>query len=215
MSKRLTEAFLKKIGDYMLVETGLSRADICIVFGNPHADHLAAHAAALYHQGYFKKLVVTGGVATDDGRLEAHRIRDVLVSKGVPEASILVEDRSTNTGENVKFSMEKIDRYIGLQNVGSVMAIGHIHAARRFLMTLQRHWPGVTKMFTTNNCFGVPKELWHTDPDFRRKVIAEYEKIPAYKAKDFIREIDIEEINRRISYLPKPPKPPRHKPPAP
>ena len=57
---RLSAAFLKAVGKYMLVETKLGVADLCIVFGNPHADHLAAHAAKLDHQGYFKTIVVSG-----------------------------------------------------------------------------------------------------------------------------------------------------------
>jgi uncharacterized SAM-binding protein YcdF (DUF218 family) len=208
--KNLTAAFLKAVGDYMLVETPLARADVCLVFGNPHADHLAEQAAELYHRGYFSLIVVSGGVATGDGRLEAHRMRDVLLAKGVPAEIIMVEDKARNTGENVIYSMKLLDEKKGLGNIDSVLAIGHIQAARRFLMTLERHWPQVTKMFTTRNCFGVPKELWHTHPDFRAKVLSEYEKIPDYKAKDFIREIDLDRMKRKIAARPKPsgPRPP-------
>jgi uncharacterized SAM-binding protein YcdF (DUF218 family) len=202
--KKLTPAFLKAVGDYMLVETPLARADVCLVFGNPHADHLAAQAAELYHRGYFSLIVVSGGVATDDGRLEAHRMRDVLLAKGVPAEIIMVEDKARNCGENVMYSMALLEQKKGLANIDSVLAIGHIHAARRFLMTLERHWPQVTKMFTSKNCFGVPKDQWHTDPDFRKKVLAEYEKIPEYKAKGFIREVDLDQINQKIAARPKP-----------
>ena len=210
--KKLTVEFLKQIGDYLLVETPLARADVCIVFGNPHADHLAEHAAQLYHQGYFSLVVVSGGVATGDGRLEAHRMRDVLVAKGVPATRIIVEDRARNTGENVKFSMALLEKKKGLGNIDSVLAIGHIHAARRFLMTLERHWPQAVKMFSADNCFGVPREQWHTDPEFRRKVLSEFGKIAEYKARDFIREIDLADIKQRIAARPKPPPP---RPPAP
>src|SRR4051812_40066392 len=99
--KKLSAAFLKRVGDYMLVETPLARADVCLVFGNTPAVHLAERAAELYAEGYFKTIIVSGGVPLEDGRLEAHCMRDVLLAKGVPASAILVEDKAQNTGENI------------------------------------------------------------------------------------------------------------------
>ena len=202
--EEFTDAFLKRIGEYILVETPLARADVCILFGNPHADHLAEGAAELYHQGYFERIISTGGVPTDDGRLEAHRMRDVLIARGVPEENIIVEGEAQSTIENVRYSKLLLDEKIGLENIRSVLAVGHIHASRRFLMTLERLWPEVTKMFTTSNCFGVPRELWHTHPDFRRAVLFEYERMPKSLKKGLICEIDLERLGREIALL-KPP----------
>lgn len=208
--KRLTPAFLKAVGDYMLVTTPLARADVCLVFGNnAHPDHLAAQAADLYHRGFFDLVVVSGGPLTDDGRTEAQRMRDVLLAKGVPAAAILVEDKARNTGENVIFSKQLLDQKVGLGNIKSVLAIGHIHAARRFLMTLEQHWPAVTKMFTTTNCYGVPLRQWHKHPGFRRAVLSEYNKIAAYAKKHFIREIDLPQMRKKIKAQPRPGTPGR------
>jgi hypothetical protein len=55
-------------------------------------------------------------------------------------------------------------------------------------MTLQRHWPEVEKMLITVDSFGVPRSLWHTDPEFRRRVLSEWDKIEPYKARGFIAE---------------------------
>ena len=192
----------------MLVETPLAAADVCLVFGNKaHPDHLAEQAADLYHQGYFSLVVVSGAPVTDDGRGEAARMRDVLVARGVPETCILVEDQAQNSGENVVFSMALLDGKLGLKNIGSVLAIGHIHASRRFLMTLERHWPEVAKMFTTGNCYGVPKDQWHTHPDFRGAVLQEYQKTRKYRTSGLIREIDLEKIRKSILARAKPPAP--------
>lgn len=203
----LSRAFLKHIGDYLLVETPLKRADICLIFGNNHADHLAVQAASLYKRGYFSRIIVSGGVATDDGRLEAHRMRDDLLALGVPAAAILVEDKATNSGENVTNSMELLRQRGELENIHSVLAIGHIQASRRFLMTLECHWPDVVKMFTTTNCYKAPKEKWYDDPAFRAVVLDEYAKIAPYKAKGFIREVDMKKINAATKTLPVPQKP--------
>ena len=168
---------IKHITDYMLVETALRPADLCFVFGGQNADHLADHAAKLYHQGLFKHIIVSGGVATDDGRLECDRMRDRLVEKGVPEDCILVENQATNTGENVTYGMQLLEKEIGLDNIGSIIGIGQIHASRRFLMTLEKHWPDVVKMFSTPNYYPVDKKDWHKDEKFRDDVMRVREEL--------------------------------------
>src|SRR4051812_3280239 len=90
---------LKKIGDYILVETPLKKADVCILFGctyygKPHTDHLAEGAAENYFQGYFDLILPSGGVYTDDGRTEAERMRDILIARGVPASSIILENKA-------------------------------------------------------------------------------------------------------------------------
>jgi hypothetical protein len=55
-------------------------------------------------------------------------------------------------------------------------------------MTLQRHWPEVEKMLVTVDSFDTPRSLWHANPDFRARVLGEWDKIEPYKAKGFIAE---------------------------
>ena len=43
-------------------------------------------------------------------------------------------------------------------------------------------------MLVTVDRFDTPRALWHTDPDFRIRVLAEWDKIEPYKAKGFIAE---------------------------
>ena len=201
----LSTAFLKRIGAYMLVETPLAVADACIVFGNNnHAAELAEHAADLYAQGYFKTIVVSGGMPMKDGRLECDVMRDVLLQRNIPASAILVEDKAANSGENAAFSRALLEKTFGAGAVTSVLCIGHLHAARRFLMTLEKHWPQPVKMFSTTNCFKASRKLWYTDPVFKEAVLAEYAKIAPYKARGFIAEIDMDQIKRQIAALPQP-----------
>jgi uncharacterized SAM-binding protein YcdF (DUF218 family) len=111
-----------------------------------------------------------------------------MVARGIPPDKILEEHRSTNTGENVIFSLPIIDAAIGLANIRSVICLGNSWTARRYPMTLHRHWPEVEKMLTTVDSFDTPRALWHTNPDFRARVLGEWDKIESYKAKGFIAE---------------------------
>ena len=67
-----------------------------------------ATAADLFHQGGAPQLVVTGGVTNGAPRSEASAMAEALVAAGVPEAAILVEDRSLTTAENARYTGELI-----------------------------------------------------------------------------------------------------------
>ena len=202
---KLTDKFLKAVYDYLLIEqTALAPADIGMVFGSKYySDHLAARAADLYHQGYFSKIVASGGVGTEqDGRYEAHFIKDLLVNTyGVPAEDILVEDRATNTQENIEFTKELLDQEIGLENIGALISMGQVYAGRRYMMTLKRRWPEVFAMASNVNAFDVATEDWHKNPRFKELVLAEWNKLDAYFEKDFIRDIDLDEIAERAAQL--------------
>jgi len=111
-----------------------------------------------------------------------------MVKGGIPADLILEEHRATNTGENVMFSLPVIDAALGLKDIRSVICLGNTWTACRYAMTLQAHWPEVEKMLITVDSFATPRALWHTDPEFRRRVLREWDKIEAYKAKGFIAE---------------------------
>ena len=65
---------------------------------------------------------------------------------GMPSSAILTETKATNTGENVAFSLPILEHEIGLHQIDTLIAVGKLCSSRRYLMTLQRHWPEVIKM---------------------------------------------------------------------
>ena len=54
------------------------------------------------------KFVVSGGQGADEIVSEAQAMRDYLLEKGVPAATILMEDKSTTTWENLRYSLAVI-----------------------------------------------------------------------------------------------------------
>ena len=58
--------------------------------------------------GRTARFVVSGGKGSDEPISEAQCMKNYLISNGVPEEQIILEDKSTNTLENMKFSKEKI-----------------------------------------------------------------------------------------------------------
>jgi uncharacterized SAM-binding protein YcdF (DUF218 family) len=102
---------------------------------------------------------------------------------------MILETSATNTGENVIFSQRKLAETMALEDIKSVLVIGKICSLRRYLMTLERHWPGLALSAAAVNYFGVGREDWHTHAEFRARVLAEFEKIPDYLKRDFLREL--------------------------
>jgi uncharacterized SAM-binding protein YcdF (DUF218 family) len=172
-----------------LITTPLAPADLLFVFGTRDDEILRAETACrLWRDGLFKTAIVSGGVTAGSPLSECAIIKPLMVEGGIPAERILEEHRATNTGENVIFSLPIIDAALGLTNVQSVICLGNTWTGRRYAMTLHRHWPAPEKMLITVDRFATPRALWHTHTEFRRRVLAEWDKIEPYKAKGFIAE---------------------------
>jgi hypothetical protein len=183
----LTESEIARLAAEQMVSTPLHPADLLFVFGQRRGvPQLVARAVELWHGGYFRHAVVSGGATQGDPRTECSIIKAGMVAGGVPAGLVLEEHAATNTGENVTLSLPVIDAALGRAAVQSVICLGKVCTARRYPMTLQRHWPEVEKMVATVNPYAVPVERWHTDPLFRQRVLAEDAKIAPYRAAGFI-----------------------------
>ena len=184
-----TAAEIAVINAQHLIETPLLPADLLFVFGTRQdVEERVDEACRLWRAGYFRWAIVSGGVTPGSDLSECEIIANAMVARGVPTDIILREDRATNTGENVIFSLPIIEQALGLANISSVICLGNTWTARRYPMTVQRHWPEVAKMLVTLNPYGVPVENWHTDATFRDRVLGEWDKIEPYKARGFIAE---------------------------
>ena len=184
-----TEAEIAEINARHLIDTPLKAADLLFVFGTREdVARRADEAVRLWRKGFFRWSIVSGGVTPGSDRSECEIIKAAMVAGGIPQGRILEEHRATNTGENVMLSLPVIEAALGLANICSVICLGNTWTARRYPMTLHRYWPEVEKMLVTVDSFETPRSLWHTDPVFRRRVLAEWDKIEPYRAKGFIAE---------------------------
>ena len=181
-----------------LIDTPLRPADLLFMFGTREDVGLRADTAArLWREGLFRRSIVSGGVTPGSEQSECTIIKAAMVAAGIPADLILEEHRAMNTGENVIFSLPIIDAALGPRNIRSVICLGNTWTARRYPMTLHRHWPDVEKMLLTVDSFATPRALWHTNVEFRRRVLHEWDKIEPYKARGFIAEWPVRETRDR------------------
>jgi uncharacterized SAM-binding protein YcdF (DUF218 family) len=184
-----TEAEIAEINARQLIRTPIRPADLLFVFGTREdVECRVDEAHRLWREGLFRWSIVSGGVTPGSGLSECEIIKAAMVKRGIPRERILEEHRSTNTGENVMFSLPILEAALGLQNIQSLICLGNSWTARRYAMTLHRHWPEVKKMLCNVDTFATPLARWHTHPEFRARVLSEWDKIEPYKAKGFIVE---------------------------
>ncbi len=102
--------------------------------------------------------VPSGGKGADEVIPEAEAMKDYLLSCGISEDRILTEDKSTNTNENFKFSMEKIREHAGDKKVKVVFATTNYHVLRAGLHAAKlginvRGIGSSTKFYFSSNAF--------------------------------------------------------------
>jgi len=122
----------------------LEPADLIFVLGS-HDLRVAEHAADLYHRSLAPRVVLSGGL----GRLtagawtrpEAEMFAEVLRSRGVPDSACLLESRSTNTGENIRFTRELLAQQ--RIAVRSLIAVQKPYMERRAYATIRQQWSEV------------------------------------------------------------------------
>jgi uncharacterized SAM-binding protein YcdF (DUF218 family) len=138
------------VWDYHHVGHVLETADCIIVLGS-HDTRVAERGAEVFLGGWAPLLVFSGHLGTLTtalwSRSEAEVFADVAVGLGVPRDRILLERRSTNTGENVDFSRQLLaERGIRPRKA---IAVQKPYMERRTLATFRQRWPELEVVVTS------------------------------------------------------------------
>lgn len=88
-------------------------------------------------------LVPSGGQGSDEVCSEAEAMRKYLVSQGIPEDKILLENKSKTTMENVTFSKNLIEKRPGRKYTALVTSNYHIYRAMRYAKRAQLKAVGI------------------------------------------------------------------------
>lgn len=143
------DVLAKKLYEYHQFHHDLKKSDLILV---PTSNDLrvAEYAAKLYHEGWAPKILFSGDrpARTDDIRMthwgmpEAEKFKEVAVAGGVPESDIIVENRSTNTGEVVRFSYELLKSLDMIPR--TVILLEKPSMERRVWAIFKKQWPDST-----------------------------------------------------------------------
>ncbi|NTS40628.1 YdcF family protein [Flavisolibacter sp. BT320] len=177
----------KIIWDYHHVNHKLVKSDAILTLGS-HDTRVAERAADLYHEGWAPLLIFSGGL----GRLtenmwtqtEADLFASIAMERGVPKEAILVENRSTNTGENIHFVRELLQQK-GI-DPQTFIVVQKPYMERRSLATFEKAWPKKNFVVTSPQ---IPFEDYPTPSIPLEQVInimvGDLQRIKLYPAKGF------------------------------
>jgi uncharacterized SAM-binding protein YcdF (DUF218 family) len=150
LTDEAVDAWARRVWDYHLMHQTLAKADCIIVLGS-HDTRVAERGAELMIAGWAPLLVMSGdrGALTKDlwQRPEAEVFAEAALRMGVPRDRILLETRSTNTGENVEFTRRLLEER-GLRP-RSAIAVQKPYMERRTYATFRRRWPELSLIVTS------------------------------------------------------------------
>jgi len=143
----------QQLWDFHHVNHKLSKSDCILALGS-HDLRVADRAAELYLEGWAPLVVMSGGLGNLTQHMwtepEADQFAAIAIKSGVPAEKILIENRSTNTGENILFTQQLLKKH-GL-DLHSFIVVQKPYMERRSYATFKKHWPD--------------KELTVTSPQF-------------------------------------------------
>ena len=140
----------KIVWDYHHVNHKLSKADCILTLGS-HDTRVADYAAQLYNEGWAPLLIFAGGLGRlTDGmwtKPEADLFAEIAEGHGVPKEAILIENRSTNTGENIQLVQKLLkEKRLDPQ---TFIVVQKPYMERRSYATFAKNWPGKTFVVTS------------------------------------------------------------------
>jgi len=180
-------ALAQQLWDYHHMNHQPAKADCILALGS-HDLRVADRAAELYLQGWAPLVIMSGGLGnfTQDmwTETEADQFAAIAMQKGVPADAVLIENKSTNTGENILFTHQllKANR-LDPQNF---IVVQKPYMERRSYATFKKHWPDKNLLVTSPQ---IPFAEYATEEIPLERVInimiGDLQRIKLYPAKGF------------------------------
>jgi len=198
------ENILSPIWDYLVVKDKPQVSDAIFVFGGLDLK-VPQKAAKLYLAGFAPVILITGGFGplTKDtfSMPEAKVFFNEMVKLGVPKEDIIIEEKATNTLQNVILGMEMLKK----KNikVNQIILVAKPFLMRRCRATFQKHYPRITTICcppegSIFDFIDRPKK------EFAKRLLDEIERIKVYSEKgDIIPQILPDTVKTAIHKLKK------------
>lgn len=141
---------LQILWDYMRMDMPLGPADVILGLGC-YDEQIPLRAAELYRAGLAPVVVFSGGLGRNTEKLwqsaEAERFAAIAIQAGVPESAILLETRSSNSGENFLFTKALLaEKGIPARRV---LAVHKPYMERRVYAAAPVYWRSATFTVTS------------------------------------------------------------------
>ena len=134
----------KILWNYHKLNEKINKSDVIIGFGS-HDLNVAKRCAELFLDGYGDMIIFTGGFGRITKPLwnitEAEKFAEIAINMGIPKNKIIIENKASNTGENIKYTKETL-RNLNLSPTSFIM-VDKPYRERRTYATLKKQWPEI------------------------------------------------------------------------
>ena len=174
------------ISNYIFVSDKPEKSDAIFLPGGSHPEQ-PEHAAELYHKGFAKLLIPSGGVSVKRDKWPGVRSKseiyngvyqsdcefftDVFIKNGIPVTAIIGEEKSGHTRDNAFLSRKVLDEK-GIEIKTALIVCKAFHA-RRSLMLYQMAFPNVKIKVCPVHCYNITKENWYKSEQGVNRVLGE------------------------------------------
>jgi len=181
----------ERLWQYHHMGQRLERADALLVLCS-HDTAVAERGARLWLEGWAPLLIFSGGLGVITSRMwsepEADQFARIARGMGVPAESILVENRSTNTGENVIFTRRMLAE-LGLDPRQFIL-VQKPYMERRAYATFRRFWPEKEAVVTSPQSSFEEYLEKYTNPGLTKDdvvsiMVGDLQRIRLYPARGF------------------------------
>lgn len=183
------------VWEYHHMNHSLDRAGVIWALGS-HDLRVADRVAELWHAGMAPMVVMSGGLGNfTEGvfmKPEANLFAERAIELGVPEEVILIENLSTNTGENVKLTRRVLEQ--SNVNVMTAIAVQKPYMERRTYATIRAQWPELDVQVTSPQLsFNEYCNEEIPEEDVISIMVGDLQRIIAYPQKGYLLEQDVPE----------------------
>ncbi len=182
----MTNRIITDISNYIFVYDEPEKADAIFLPGGSNPEQ-PEYAAELYHRGYTKWLIPSGGISVKSDKWHGVRSKadiyngdyqsdcefftDVLIKNGVPVNAIIGEYKSGHTRDNAFLSRKVVDER-GIE-ISSALIVCKAFHARRCLMLYQMAFPDVSIKVCPVHCYNITKDNWFETEQGINRVLGE------------------------------------------
>lgn len=192
--------------DYNQLNQPIRKADFIFVMCSYNLA-VAEHAYILFRQKMSDLVVLSGGVAHTDDLLitdwdepEAVVFKDRMVEIGMDSSKIIIEDKSTNCGENVQFTKEILKDRDPAVTTGIIVQKPYME--RRAFATAEKQWPAIDWQVTSPN---ISYDDYINDNDEVRLInilVGDTQRVVEYAKAGYQIEQEMpEEVEQALEYL--------------
>jgi uncharacterized SAM-binding protein YcdF (DUF218 family) len=170
----------------------------CIVGFGCYDEDIPKRCAELYHAVFAPYVAFSGGLGRNTADLwtksEAERFAAIAMEAGVPAEKIILENKSTNSAENLLFTPRVLAEH-GIR-AEKIIAVHKPYMERRLWSAMQVYWPDVQAVYTSPQVtlaehIAHAEAIGMTEKGVIETIVGDIQRMERYAAKGYQVPVEI------------------------